>query len=411
MIRVVSIFFLTLSLTACSSFIETTKSASKSLESRVINMMSPGGNDGLEAAKPLEAISNEVVITKVWQKKPGKGQQENFLKLEMATSNGKLFMADDQGLVVALDQKTGDKIWEVKTNLPISGGIEVGAENLFFGTTDAEVVALKLSDGDTVWTSQVSSEVLSIPRYSDGFVIVRSIDGAISALDASDGKEVWSYVRDVPALSLRGTSSPVIKSGGVITGYANGKLVVLRLKDGLQIWETSVAVPRGRGALTRMVDVDADPLAGERFIYAATFNGGVVAVDVRSGEIAWRRTEMSSFKTMVADWLSVYVVDVKNHIWSADQNDGSINWEQDQLENRQLSPLAKTGDYLLTTDYEGYLHVLSASDGHLMSRLKVSDEAITAMPLIDGDLIYLQDVKGEITAIRLGVETAAEFKN
>lgn len=410
MIRVsISILFLTL--TACSSFIETTKSASKSFESSVIDMMDPYGNDELERAKVLEDISNEVVISKVWQNKPSEGQKEKFLKLEMAVSNGTIFMADDQGLVVALDQQTGNKIWEVETNLPISGAIEVGADNLFFGTTDAEVVALKLSDGDTVWTSQVSSEVLSIPRFSDGFVIVRSIDGAISALDASDGKEVWSYIRDVPALSLRGTSSPVIKSGGVITGYANGKLVVLRLKDGLQIWETSVAVPRGRGALTRMVDVDADPLAGERFIYAATFNGGVVAVDVRTGEIAWRRSEVSSFKKMVADWVSVFVVDVENHVWSVDQSDGSVNWLQDQLEHRQLTPLAKTGDYLLTADFEGYLHVLSAYDGHLMARLKVSSAAITAAPLIAGDLIYLQDVEGEVTAIRLGAETALEDKD
>ncbi|MEO1962640.1 MAG: outer membrane protein assembly factor BamB, partial [Cycloclasticus sp.] len=291
------------------------------------------------------------------------------------------------------------------------GGLEVGYENLFFATTDADVVALKLNDGETSWTAQVSSEVLSVPRFSEGLLVVRSIDGAISTMDAATGEEQWSYIRDVPALSLRGTSSPVVKSGGVISGYANGKLVVLRLKDGLQIWETSVAVPRGRGALSRMVDVDSDPLAGERFIYAATFNGGVAAVDIRSGEISWRRSEMSSYKKMIADWVSIFVVDVKNHVWSADQSNGEINWEQDQLEHRQLTPLTKTGDYLLTGDYEGYLHVLSASDGHLMGRLKISDSAITAAPLIDDGLIYVQNIDGEIMALRLDAPTAADIEN
>ncbi|PHS73390.1 MAG: outer membrane protein assembly factor BamB [Cycloclasticus sp.] len=407
MIRL-SLLLLVLTLSGCAGMVEQTKSAGKSLESSIIDMMTYSGGDDSTPPRELEEINIEVVMTEVWQKNLIKGQGDRFLKLDMVVSEGKVFVADREGLVLALDKDTGEKIWEVETKLPISGGLEIGFDKLFFGTTDAEVVALKLADGDTAWTSQVSSEVLSIPRFSEGFLVVRSIDGAITALDTEEGKEVWSYIRDVPALSLRGTSSPVLKSGGVISGYANGQLVVLRLVDGAQIWETSVAVPRGRGALSRMVDVDADPVAGDRFIYAATFNGGVAAVDVRSGQIAWRRSEMSSYKTMVADWVSLYVVDVNNHVWSADHSDGSINWQQDSLENRQLTPLTKLDDYLLTADFEGYLHILSASDGRLMGRTKVSDVAITGSPVVDDGLIYVQDIDGEITALKLSTNLGSE---
>jgi outer membrane protein assembly factor BamB len=407
MIRI-GLLILVMTLAGCAGMVEKTKSAGKSLESSIIDMMSTSDDDESAPPHALEEIAEQVVLTPVWTQKVTEGKGRRFLKLEMVVSDGKLFVADQEGLVVALDQKTGEPLWEVKTELPISGGLEVGFEHVFFGTTDADVVALKLADGDTAWTTQVSSEVLSTPRFSDGFLVVRSIDGAVNNLDAATGEERWSYVRDVPALSLRGTSSPIIKSGGVISGYANGKLVVLRLKDGLQIWETSVAVPRGRGALSRMVDVDSDPLAGERFIYAATFNGGVVAVDVRSGEISWRRTEMSSYKKMLADWVSIFVVDVNNHIWSADQNDGGINWLQDRLENRQLTPLTQVGDYLLTADYEGYVHILNVTDGALVGRLKVSDVAITAAPIVDDGLIYVQDIDGEITALRVADQGFSE---
>jgi len=407
MIRI-SLVALMLALAGCTGMVEKTKSASEGLESKIINMMSTSEDDESAPPRALEEIIEQVMLTPVWQQKVTEGKGSRYLKLEMIVSDGKLFVADRKGHVIALDQATGDALWEVETELPISGGLEVGFEHVFFGTTDADVVALKLSDGDTAWTAQVSSEVLSTPRFSDGFLVVRSIDGAVNTLDAASGDELWSYIRDVPALSLRGTSSPIVKSGGVISGYANGKLVVLRLKDGLQIWETSVAVARGRGALSRMVDVDSDPLAGERYIYAATFNGGVVAVDVRSGQIAWRRSEMSSYKKMIADWVSIFVVDVNNHIWSADQNDGRINWEQDGLENRQLTPLTQIGDYLLTADYEGYVHVLNASDGVLVGRLKVSDEAISAAPIVVDGLIYVQDIEGEITALRMGIQSSAE---
>ncbi|HAI97243.1 MAG TPA: outer membrane protein assembly factor BamB, partial [Methylococcaceae bacterium] len=155
-------------------------------------------------------------------------------------------------------------------------------------------------------------------------------------------------------------------------------------------------------------DVDSDPLAGERFIYAATFNGGVVAVDVRSGEIVWRRSEMSSYKKMIADWVSIFVVDVNNHVWSVDQDDGSVNWLQDRLENRQLTSVTQMGEFLLTGDFEGYLHVLNASDGSLAGRFKVSDEAISSAPVVDDELIYVQDIDGEITALRMVISSNSE---
>jgi outer membrane protein assembly factor BamB len=407
MIRLIAVL-LALALSGCASMVKSTQSAGESLEASIIEMMTHSSEDEALPPRALEEITNEVMLSEVWQRKVIEGQGNRFLKLEMVISDGNLYVADRKGQVVALDQQTGETLWEVDTQLPISGGLEVGYENLFFGTTDADVVALKLNDGETTWTARVSSEVLSVPRFAEGLLVVRSIDGAINTLDASTGEDKWSYIRDVPALSLRGTSSPVLKSGGVISGYANGKLVVLRLTDGLQIWETSVAVPRGRGALSRMVDVDSDPLAGERFIYAATFNGGLVAVDIRSGEITWRRSEMSSYKKMAADWVSIFVVDINNHIWSADQSNGTINWEQSHLEHRQLTPLTKINDYLLTADYEGYLHVLSASDGHLLGRYKVSDAAITAAPIVDDGLIYVQDVNGEMTALRLGTPSDIE---
>ncbi|ORU90676.1 MAG: outer membrane protein assembly factor BamB [Cycloclasticus sp. symbiont of Poecilosclerida sp. M] len=395
-------------LTACAGLVDATKSASKSLEGDAVEMLSFSSEDESRPPKELEDISNEVVLAKLWQEKLSAGQGDRFLKLEMVSTSEQLFIADHKGRVVALDRQTGEKDWAVETNLPISGGIGLGDGYLFFGTTDAEAVALSFADGKRAWISQVSSEVLSVPRYENNIVIFRSIDGAIAALDALDGKELWSFVRDVPALSLRGTSSPVLKSGGVIAGYANGQLVVLRLLDGLQIWQTSVAIPRGRGALSRMVDVDSDPLAGDEYIYAATFNGGMAAVEIRTGKIAWRQSELSSFKQMASNWSSIFVVDIDDHIWSADQETGGINWQMDKLEHRRLSPAAIVDDVLLTADYEGYLHMISVSDGHLMGRIKVSNAPVVAAPLVDGGFIFVQDINGQVTALQFASEEASE---
>jgi len=390
----VATFLLILMLCGCSSM-------SDSLRNGVIDLMATTEEDESRPPKELEEITQQVVIDQLWQRNVGAGQGKSFLKLEMVVSGDSLYIADYKGYVFSLDKISGEERWEVDTTLAISGALGVGDENLFFGTTDAEVVALKLNDGDTSWTSDVSGEVLSIPQFDEEIVVVRTGDGAVTALEAESGQEKWSFVSDVPALSLRGTSSPVIKKGGVLTGYANGNLLVLRLKDGMQIWQTSIATPKGRGALSRMVDVDADPLAGERYVYAATYNGGLVAVDVRNGEIVWRRSDLSSYKKMAADWLSLYVIDINDHIVAQDQNDGALKWQQDKFEYRQLTSPVLVDDYLLTADFEGYLHILSTEDGRVLGRVKVSSSPIKQIPLVDEGVIYVQDVDGEVTALRL----------
>ena len=168
---------LMLALTACASVVDTTKSVGKSLEASVIEMMTYSDEDESSPPRALEEIKKEVLLTTVWQREVPSDKAQRFSKLNMVLSDGTLYVANHQGKVLALDQTSGDTSWEVQTGLPISGGLSLGYENLFFATSDADVVALKLNNGDTSWTTQVSSEVLSVPRFSDGSLVVRSIDG------------------------------------------------------------------------------------------------------------------------------------------------------------------------------------------------------------------------------------------
>lgn len=363
-----------------------------------------GDDDNPDLNEPSEllSLSNEVDIDSVWSASPGDGSDDQFLRLELGVSEGKLFSADHEGLVAALDAETGRRLWEVETDKRISAGAGVGPDSVYVATRDAEVIALNASTGETLWTQTVSSEVLSIPKYDAGLVVVRSVDGRLTGLDATDGQVRWTYTRDVPALSLRGTSSPVIKQGGVITGYASGKLVVLRLNDGRQIWEASVAIPRGRSELERMVDIDADPLVTEEAIFVSTYQGGLVALALRSGQIIWRRGELDSVSGLATDWRAVMTTDTSGNVWAVDQRDGRVIWGQSSLKYRGLSAPAVLGDYVIVGDFEGYVHILSATDGHLMGRARVGSDPIVSAPVVVGDLVYVYDTDGEIAAFRIG---------
>jgi outer membrane protein assembly factor BamB len=51
---------------------------------------------------------------------------------------------------------------------------------------------------------------------------------------------------------------------------------------------------------------------------------------------------------------------------------------------------------------EGYIHWLQIGDGALAARERLSKKkAIRAQPLVVGDTVYVEDVKGHIGAYRL----------
>ncbi len=94
------------------------------------------------------------------------------------------------------------------------------------------VVALDGSKGRELWRAQVTSEVLAPPAVGAGVVVVQSVDGKLTGLESASGKRLWILDRTEPALSLRGTATPVILSDAVLTGFANGKIVAVNLRNG-----------------------------------------------------------------------------------------------------------------------------------------------------------------------------------
>ena len=234
-----------------------------------------GGVDNSEPPSPLVEFTETARIKEIWSHDVGKGTDELFIKLVPAVLNNQVFIADTSGDIAALDAITGKTIWEKDTELPITGGPGVDVNLVMVGTSEGDVLSLALETGDEVWRSTVSSEVLSSPREGSDIVIVRTIDGKIFALDAGTGERLWTYDRTVPALTLRGTSTPVIANGMVIAGFDGGRVAALELKTGKLIWETRVGISRGRSELERMVDIDAKPLIMGDVMYITTFQANV----------------------------------------------------------------------------------------------------------------------------------------
>jgi len=344
-------------------------------------------------------VVNQVQPAEAWSVGVGEGSTE-YARLKPALAEGILYVVDDEGLVQALDAATGKRLWQIETGLPAAAGPGVSDDLLLIGTSEAQVVALDRSNGAELWRADVSGEVLAVPAVAYGMVVAHTVDGNLFGLDALNGEQKWRYDRDVPILTLRGSSSPVIDGSTVYCGFAGGKVVALSLDTGIIEWEKIISIPSGRSDLERMSDIDGDPVIYNGTIYAGSYQGDMAALGQGSGKIFWKY-KVSSYNDPAVNWQQLVVSDESGHVWALDPDTGAAKWRQQQLTNRKLTAPVIAGDNVVVGDLDGYLHWLSADDGSIIARIRVSGKALMATPLVDNNLLYVLDTGGDLTAVRL----------
>ena len=356
------------------------------------------GTDNAIPATPLTDIQASLSLRTSWSKNVGKGGNRNFVNLRPTIADGIVYAASRDGTVTAVDAETGSQRWEVGTNTRLGAGPGVGDGMVLLGSSEGEVIALSITDGKEQWRSRVTSEVLSVPATAAGIVIARAIDGRLFGISALDGKRLWTYDRTVPTLTLRGSSSPVISGGLVVYGSDGGKLAAVSLKEGLPLWEKSVAFPSGRSELDRIVDIDGNPLIVNGVVYAASYQGSIVAMELETARTLWTK-DLSTSKDMSVDRLNLYVTAADGNVWALDRRNGASLWRQDKLQHRAVTGPAVVDNYVVVSDFEGYQHWLSTDDGHFAGRISLDSDGISTAPVTDGRSAYTYSNRGELTAV------------
>jgi outer membrane protein assembly factor BamB len=357
----------------------------------------------------LTDIVQTVGLNTLWSERVTRGTDERRLYLVPAFAADRLYVADSRGRLVAVEANSGRVVWTRETKLHFSGGPAVKGDRLVIGTSAGQVLAFSTANGSELWRTQVGSEVLSVPRIADtAQVFVHTLDDSIYGIDANTGEEQWRVTYPAPVLTLRGSSSPVVTPTGVLVGLSGGRLVNLDPNDGTPLWDVAVTRPSGRSELSRIADIDADPVVIGSVAFVGSYNGDLAAVDINSGTVLWRR-QLSAHAGLAADASNLFITDSIDQVWGADPSDGAGRWRQEGLRYRQLTAPALFGDLIAVGDLEGYVHLLARSDGRLVGRTRVSKKgAITARPLVVGGRLYVYADDGTLAALTIGAAPAGK---
>ena len=344
---------------------------------------------------PLVEFTASATLTEAW--KADAGDSKGYLFRPQADGDNVYAAGGSQ--VVSIGLSSGRTNWKVDTEAKLSAGTGVGQGLVLAGGSKGELLALDQKTGQQRWKVTLSSEVTGQLLAQADTVIVRTGDGRVQGLAVADGSRKWLYSRNLPVLSLRGSGGMIVRDEVLYAGFPGGKLVALNATNGAQLWEATVALPRGATELERVADVMGNPVADERQVCAVAYQGRVACFDRKSGSPLWTR-ETSSNSGLAMDERNIYVSDDKDTVTAYDKSSGRAGWKQDKLARRQITAPLALGAWVVVADSEGYVHVLSAEDGSFVARTKV-DSGVRTAPVDIGPGFAVQTSKGSVVAFKL----------
>jgi outer membrane protein assembly factor BamB len=203
------------------------------------------------------------------------------------------------GHLFALDAASGRLRWRLATGptIPFPWGYESGdlwtssptfADGLLLvGAGDGVLYAVDARTGRVRWRMQTEGRIRSSPAVADGVVYVGSADGRFYAADLRTGRERWHF--DTQGRTLDSAkfgfdrrtiqSSPTIAGDVVVFGARDGFLYALDRETGRPRWRYDYKVSW----------VNGTPAVADGMVYVGTSDTRFVnALDLASGTERWR---------------------------------------------------------------------------------------------------------------------------
>ena len=348
----------------------------------------------------LQSIEQTVKIKKLWSAGVGNGQGKGLYRLQPVIKGDVIYAASADGELKAFDRKRGKTLWKEDLETPLSGGVGVYEDTLLLGSSEGFVLKVDANSGAVQWSTRLRGEVLSPPQSNGKIVIAQTYDGKLQGLDFATGETRWTYDSNVPVLTVRGTSVPILYNDLVFAGFANGRVLAFEAQTGAVSWEVRVAISQGRSEIERIVDVDGTMALTGNELYAASYQGRLVAIDVVNGRKVWQQ-DVSSFSGVSVGFGNVYVADEDGTLTAYLRNGQGARWTQDALGYRELSRPTPVSSYVAVADIEGIVHLLSQVDGTFVGRVKVDGDGARADMLSDGNILYVFGNSGKLVAYEI----------
>jgi outer membrane protein assembly factor BamB len=207
----------------------------------------------------------------------------DFYMSSPVVGNGAVYFGSGDTNIYALDAASGGLKWKFKTGDVVHASPAISGGTLFVGSWDSFFYALDAASGKEKWRFKTGEDevihnqvgIQSSAAVADGVVYFGCRDAKFYAVDAATGKQRWSY-------SNKGSwviGSPAVSDGKVYFATSDSALFyAMDAKSGAVLFSLD----------NKQWPLFSSPALAGEMAYVGTHQGKLLAINLKTQEIAWR---------------------------------------------------------------------------------------------------------------------------
>lgn len=313
-----------------------------------------------------------------------------------AVDNMNVYIGGLDGMFHAYDRKTGELRWETRTGGRLTSSPLLADDLVIVGSRSGRLGAMNRADGKRVWVYRAEGPINSSPAFADGLVVVGTSDGVV-AIRASTGKREWRFqLAEAEDEMDEGGEGEDDAEGAGNEDEEEENADTHTTAFGRLGWAQFFPFDLGRRAPGPKSSrkFDSSPcIVGDR-VYAASWNGWVVALRLSDGTPVWQRrvSRAPIFATPAVDDTNVYVATTGGML-VAIRTTGAMAWhaevrgDWDRRAGCYASPV-RCGPVLLVGCNAGTVWVVDPATGDTVSSFRVGEDYVHGTPTVTDSAIY-----------------------
>lgn len=350
----------------------------------------------VQIAQPISVLQ-PVFSTDVGSKK---ASSKDPLDLQVGYANSQIVTASRGGDLIGFDN-AGQRVWSVNVGDQITGGVALDAlsQTAIVSTRGGQVMAFDSATGAKRWQTQISGSVLTPALISNNRVVLSANDGFLHGLSLQNGQSVWQFATQVPAISVRGSAAPtLLDAKTALLATADGRLHAVTIDNGLPQWSRRVGVGAGSSEVERMSDVDGMPIVDKNQLFAISYSGQLLSIDLASRQVLFVN-ELASLKSLAVNNQQVIATSLDGKVVAYNRSNGEVLWESEELAYRHLTNPVMIGNYIAVGDFDGVVHLFDPASGKIVSRVQTKG-ALSSLQ-VQGSRLLTQSTSGQVAIWQL----------
>lgn len=348
----------------------------------------------VEKPKPAALGANPELlgVQKAWSATIG---EVNF-PLAVVGVGSEVAVASSEGAIAVLDARTGQDIWRASVGEAVSAGVGFDGKRLAIVTKGNSLVVY--ASGQEQWRYGFGASVVTAPLVAGGRVFVLGSDRTVHAFDGSSGRILWQQGRSPDALVLQQPGLLTALGDTLVVGIG-GRMLGMNPTSGNVRWELAVANSRGSNEVEKLIEIPAGVARDGQQICVRAYQHSLACVDTAKPAVQWSKAS-AGFSGLAGDSDSVFGVDALGGVSAYRRSTGDNLWHSNYLRYRQLTAPFVVGRSVAIGDSQGYVHLLSKTDGALLTRLSTDGSAVAVVPALVAQTLVVVTQRGGVMGFR-----------